>query len=164
MYLTRLFRYTTLAAPLLLGGTDVAALPDASAATEALYSDQVIVELPLEQAEIAAVALARLTIILHSAKQRAAEALCHGHWPPDGVTLQEVGPVVVRQTPDKAVWRYEAIRRALPLKCNGVSRMRFFREMSRHLPAWIAIRPAGTARCFRQGLVLTGPATQFANR
>jgi hypothetical protein len=163
MYVMRLFRYTALAS-LLLHSTGASALPDASAATEALYSDQVIVELPLERAEIAAVALARLTIVLHRAKQRAADLLCHGRWPPDGETLQEVGPVVVTQTPGQPVWRYEAMRRALPLKCNGVSRMRFFREISRHLPAWIAIRPAGTTMCFRQGAVLTGPATQFANR
>jgi hypothetical protein len=164
MCVTRLFHCAVLAVPLLLTSTDVGALPDASAATQALYSDQVIVELPLDQAEIAAVALARLTIVLHRAKQRAADTLCHGRWPPDGATLQQFGPVVVAQSPGDAVWRYETIRRALPLKCNGVSRARFFMEMSRYLPAWVTVRPAGETTCFRQGSRLTDPVEQFANR
>jgi hypothetical protein len=164
MRVTRLLRCTVLAVPLLLTSTGAGALPDASAATQALYSDQVMVELPLEQAEIASVALARVRIVLHHAKQRAADTLCDGRWPPDGATLQQAGPAVVRQSPGVAVWRYAAIRRALPLKCKGVSRARFFMEMSRHLPAWVTIRPAGETTCFRQGMRLTDPAEQFANR
>jgi len=141
------------------------ALPEAAASTESLYYDQVSARIPRDQAPIASVAMARLIIALHSARKLAVQSLCNGNWSPAGETLQRIGPYLPpTQTSEDSVWIYQSLQRAQPLTCGEVSRARFFREMSRHLPAWISIRPAGQTTVFNQGAVQARHRPAFARR
>jgi hypothetical protein len=126
--------------------------------------DQVIAHIPYSRAVIASAALAELNIILYKAKTSAEQILCHGHWSPSGEALQQVGPLAVKQRAARKVWLYQSLRRAHPLACDGVSRAQYFLEMSRHLPAWVSIRPAGQTSAFNQGLVQPLPPAYFAER
>lgn len=126
--------------------------------------DQVIASVPRNEAATASVALASITIALHRAKQSAEHELCGGRWAPRGNLLRRQGPAIDRNPPGTAKtptpWHYNALRQALPLACNKVSRAEFFLEMSRHLPAWIQIRPAGQLSAYRQGEnILLNPQT-----
>jgi hypothetical protein len=141
------------------------ALPEAAATAEAFYYDQVSARIPRDEAPIASVAMARLIIALHSARKLAAQSLCNGNWPPAGQTLQRIGPFLPpTEVSEDSVWIYQSLQRAHPLACGQVSRARFFQEMSRHLPAWISIRPAGQTTVFNQGAVQARQRTAFARR
>jgi hypothetical protein len=123
--------------------------------------DQVIAKIPFNRAATAAVALAELNIAMHKAKKNAEQTLCHGNWSPTGETRQEVGPLVVKLNADQKIWLYRSLRRAHPLVCPRISRAQFFLEVSRHLPAWVSIRPAGQARVFNQGSVQPLPVSHL---
>jgi hypothetical protein len=154
---------------LLLAGTAVGrayALPQTDeAGGQAQDYDQVVVQMPVEQAPIASVAMARLMIVLHKARKQAALTLCNGNWTPGGEPIQQIGPLALTPAPEEHIWLYESLRRPRPLACRDVSRARFFIEMSRHLPAWISVRPAGQAAAFRRGVAVS-PHTDaaFASR
>ncbi|HHJ16411.1 MAG TPA: hypothetical protein ENJ80_06910 [Gammaproteobacteria bacterium] len=126
--------------------------------------DQFIASVPRTEAQTASVALASITIALHRAKQSAEQTLCGGRWAPRGDLLRRQGPTLASNPPaatkTAASWRYNALRQASPLACDQISRAEFFMEMSRHLPAWIQIRPAGQLSAYRQGKnILLNPQT-----
>jgi hypothetical protein len=146
-----------------LAGFAVAGAEPEPAGTAADY-DQVIARVPADQASIAPVALAELNIALHQAKKQAATALCNGNWFADGEVIQQLGPVPAAPAGDTTVWIYRTERRAMPLPCEHTSRAQFFQEMSRHLPAWISIRPAGQLTGYSQGDALPLPDTLLTNR
>jgi hypothetical protein len=169
MVARRPFHSTRLPALLLLGCLAVCgrtqALPEAAAIAEGLYYDQVSARIPRDDAPIASVAMARLIIALHSARKFAAQSLCNGNIPTTGETLQRIGPFLPpTQTPGDRVWIYQSLQRPHPLTCGQVSRARFFQEMSRHLPAWISVRPAGQATVFNQGVIQARRRPVFARR
>ncbi|GEM_PF-2602453 len=116
--------------------------------------DQIMAQIPLDQAPLKSVALARLNIALHNARRAAAARLCGGQWAPQGAVRFRQGPVVA-QPPRQAVgtlsWHYTELRQPEALSCAPYSRAAFFLEMSRHLPAWVQVRPAGQVTAFRQG-------------
>jgi len=126
--------------------------------------DQVIAQIPGDHARIASVALAELNIALHQAKKQAALTLCQGHWMPSGEVVQQLGPLPVTQSDGGTIWIYQAARHAHPLACEHTSRAQFFQEMSRHLPAWISLRPAGELVTFSQGHVKPPPHPRLAIR
>jgi len=113
--------------------------------------DRVMAEMPSHQAAIGSVALAKLNIALRSARLHAQQALCQGHWSPGGKTMQVNGPEPATNAAGQPVWHYQSLRQPHPLACTGVSRARFFLEMSRHLPEWVTIHPAGYTSAFRLG-------------
>ena len=120
--------------------------------------DSVTAEIPAAQAAISSVALAKINIALRTARLSAQQTLCQGHWSPGGKTLQVSGPEPAVNTTGESVWHYHSLRQPHPLACTGVSRAQFFLEMSRHLPEWVAIRPAGHTSAFRLGKIEpTGP-------
>jgi hypothetical protein len=148
-----------------LGGPVPAApAPDIPAAMIMPDHDQVIARMPGPEAQIAPVMLAKLTIALHEAKKQAADALCQGHWLPDGERLMQFGPAPATLGDGSRVWAYQDARRALPLACDQVSRAQFFLEMSRHLPAWVTVRPAGQLTGYRQGTALFVAPSHLATR
>lgn len=126
--------------------------------------DQVIARMPGEEAEIAPAMLAQLNISLHRAKKQAAASLCQGHWLPDGERVQQLGPLPVTLDDGSTVWIYQAARRPQPLACEQVSRAQFFQEMSRYLPAWVTIRPAGQLTTYRLGNAQFIPPPHLATR
>lgn len=113
--------------------------------------DRVMAEMPAHQAAIGSVALAKLNIALRSARLHAQQTLCQGHWSPGGRTMQVSGPKPATNAAGQLVWHYQSLRQPHPLACTGVSRAQFFLEMSRHLPEWVKIRPAGYTVVFRLG-------------
>lgn len=125
--------------------------------------DQVMARIPGDTAGIAPVALAQLNIALHRAKKQAATALCKGSWLPDGEIVQQLGPLPVILTNYKTVWIYQVARRPVPLACEQASRAQFFQEMSRHLPAWVSIRPAGGLTTYRLGVAEPLPHPRLAS-
>lgn len=126
--------------------------------------DQVIARMPGGEAQIAPVMLAKLNIALHQAKKQAADVLCQGHWLPDGERILQFGPAPATLDDGSKVWVYRAARRAQPLACEQVSRAQFFLEMSRHLPAWVTVRPAGQLTAYRQGSVVFVAPSHLATR
>lgn len=136
---------------------------DAAEPSAAGY-DQIIARMPVEEAEIAPVALARLTIALHRAKKQAAETLCKGNWFADGELVQRLGPLSIALADHTTVWIYQASRQPAPLACEQVSRAQFFQEMSRHLPEWVSIRPAGLSTAYRLGVPLPPVHPHLAGR
>jgi len=126
--------------------------------------DRIIAEMPAEQAVIGSVALAKLNIALRSAKLHAQQKLCQGHWSPGGKTIQVSGPEPASGSTGQPVWHYQSLRQPHPLACTGVSRTQFFLEMSRHLPEWVTIRPAGYTVTFRLGEIEPTHATSLASR
>jgi len=113
--------------------------------------DRVVAEMPADQAATGSVALAKLNIVLRSARLHAQQTLCQGHWSPGGQITQVSAPESTTNAAGQPVWHYQSLRQPHPLACAGVSRARFFLEMSRHLPGWVTIRPAGYAVVFRLG-------------
>ena len=117
--------------------------------------DQVVAHPPLKQAPIASVALAQVNIALHMAKKNAEQALCNGLWTPLGHLAQpsRTGDKTLHTTnkPHSKNWHFNMLRYPHELSCGEVSRAMFFKEMSRHLPGWIRIRPAGQLTAFKQG-------------
>jgi hypothetical protein len=131
--------------------------------TDVPVYDQVMARIPGDVAGIAPVALAQLNIALHRAKKQAATVLCKGSWLPDGEIVQQLGPLPVRLTDHTSAWIYQAARRPVPLACDQASRAQFFQEMSRHLPAWISIRPAGGPTSYRLGIAEPVPQPRLAS-
>jgi hypothetical protein len=120
--------------------------------------------MPRKAAPVASVALATINIALHNARLNAEQALCGGLWAPRGRLLHQQGPSIalMRLSPHKTVknWHYNTLREAQPLACKTVSRADFFLEMSRHLPDWILIRPAGQFTAYHKGKnILLNPQT-----
>ncbi len=121
---------------------------------DSLAYDQIVARIPLRQASTGSVALANLNIALHNAKQQAEIKLCDGQWAAQGALVFQQGPVIERSpahTNEIPSWHYVALRHPWEFACGLNSRAAFFLEMSRHLPAWIQIRPAGQFTAFRQG-------------
>ncbi len=130
-----------------------------------LAYDQIVAWIPLRQASTASVALANLNIALHYAKQQAEIKLCDGQWSPTGSLAFQQGPVVERSsahTNEIPSWHYVALRHPWGFTCGTSSRVAFFLEMSRHLPAWVQIRPAGQFTAFRQGETVLLEQESFA--
>lgn len=122
--------------------------------------DEVIAMVPREQAPLASVVLAEVNIALHDARRRTQQALCAGQWTPNGTLLLQYGPqleVPEPATPQARSWIYQAIRQPNNIACDQVTRAGFFLEMSRHLPDWITIRPAGQPIAYRQGQGILPP-------
>lgn len=116
--------------------------------------DEVTARLPLAQAPVASVALARINVALHQARQRAGQQLCADQWTPSGALYLEWGPQLEEHSPATTrapYWSYRSLRQPSTAACQGISRDRFFQEMSRHLPDWITVRPAGREIAYRQG-------------
>jgi len=132
------------------------------------HYDEVIAVIPREQAALASVVLAEVSIALHGARQRTQHVLCAGQWTPNGPLVLQYGPQLEAQSSAAShprSWIYRAFREPSTLSCNQVTRARFFVEMSRQLPDWITIRPAGQPIAYRQGQsVLPPPQTRMAAR
>ncbi len=119
---------------------------------DSLAYDQFIARIPLDYAPTGAVALATLNLALHKAKKQAEITLCKGQWTPHGSVVFQQGPAIKRSPPQGIPsWHFNAFRQPWELACGTTSRAAFFLEMSRYLPAWIKIRPAGQLLAFRQG-------------
>ncbi|MFQ5643598.1 MAG: hypothetical protein ACE5FQ_07850 [Thiogranum sp.] len=121
-----------------------------------LNYDQIVARIPMDQAPIRSVALANLNIALHYARQQAVITRCDGQWTPRGPVVFRQGPAIVQgsshaRVPRVSSWHYVALRQPGILACDTGSRAAFFLEMSRYLPAWVQIRPAGQLTAFRQG-------------
>jgi len=125
--------------------------------------DRVMAEMPAHQADIGSVALAKLNIALRSARLNAQQTLCQGHWSPGGKTMQVSGPEPATNAAGQPVWHYQSLRQPHPLACTGVSRAQFFLEMSRHLPEWVTIHPAGYTTAFRLGETEPAHPTSLAS-
>jgi hypothetical protein len=126
--------------------------------------DRVTAEIPADQAAIRSVALAKLNIARRSARLHAQQTLCQDHWSPGGKTIQASGPEPTTNATGQPVWHYQSLRQPHPLACTGVSRTRFFLEMSRHLPEWVTIRPAGYTVVFRPGDIESTHPDSLASR
>lgn len=117
--------------------------------------DQVTAQIPRKEAPIASVALAKINISLHKARRKAEQKLCAGQWTPQGPVLHQQGPALEQASSAQGhanrFWHYNALRSPPSLSCSAVSRARFYLEMSRHLPEWVQIRPAGLNFAFQQG-------------
>lgn len=126
----------------------------ANSPRDSLAYDQIMAQIPVGHAPIGSVALANLNIALHSAKQQAEITLCDGQWTPQGTVVFQQGPAIeqrLSRTDEIPAWHYVAFRYPLKLGCNTNSRAAFFLEMSRYLPGWVQIRPAGQLSAFQQG-------------
>jgi hypothetical protein len=146
---------------MLTPSTTAQSLPEPPAAATELDYDQVTAYIPQAPGEIAAVALARLVIALHDARGRAASKFCSGNRAPSGAAVQQT----MDRLPDQKIWFYRSLRQPLPLACGPVSREQFFLEMSRHLPLWVSLRPAGQNTTFSQGAMIEPlPQSRFVNR
>lgn len=130
--------------------------------------DEVTALIPMEQAALASVALAQVNIALYNARLRAQQALCATAWTPNGALLLEYGPQLAEQAPaisHTRSWIYRSLRQPNNIACNQITRSGFFLEMSRHLPGWISIRPAGQQTAYRQGQGVLSPRhSQLAAR
>ena len=125
-----------------------------SSPRDSLAYDQIIAQIPVGRAPIGSVALANLNIALHSAKQQAEITLCDGQWAPQGTVVFQQGPAIEQRSShanEIPAWHYVAFRHPRELACNTNSRAAFFLEMSRYLPGWVQIRPAGQLSAFQQG-------------
>lgn len=134
--------------------------PAVSSRHSHLTYDEVSARVPREIAPIASVAVAQVNIAMHRARQLAELRLCAGHWTPQGAILFEVGPLFTPSAAagdDDGAWHYQAFRQPEALFCGDITRARFFEELSRHLPHWIMIRPAGQTTAFRQGIAVALP-------
>lgn len=138
--------------------------PDRSLQTSLNY-DLLLADIPRQQAPIASVALAKLQIALYQAKTRTEQQLCNGNWSPRGKTLSQSGPeFTVHSDTRNKNWHYRSLRQPHPLACPRVTRAQFFMEMSRHLPKWVVIKPAGQLTAFSQGHIHIIQATSVASR
>jgi hypothetical protein len=129
--------------------------------------DQILARVPVPEAPIASVAQARVEIALHKARQKAGTRSCAGRWVPSGpVSSSHYGTATTKArlvSRDKDYWYYQVSREPLPLTCANASRADYFLEMSRHLPEWVIIRPAGQQFAFQGGrTVAAGRTTVLA--
>jgi hypothetical protein len=125
----------------------------ATSATHWLH-DQVVARIALEQAPIASVAEAQVKIALYRAKQKTEQNLCAGYWTNQGAVLNQRTPAILEQTDQSSkrqFWLFQSSWSAQTISCPDTTRKQFFLEMSRHLPEWIEIRPAGPVIAFQQG-------------
>jgi hypothetical protein len=124
---------------------------------ETLAYDEIVARIPHTEAPIASVALSKVNIALHNAKQIAEQRLCSGEWVPPGEVSNQHGPIMEKQqgdVPGETFWIYSLSMRPQHIACGKTTRTRFFLEMSRHLPDWISIRPAGQITAFRNGEIV----------
>ncbi|VAW75141.1 hypothetical protein MNBD_GAMMA15-1932 [hydrothermal vent metagenome] len=132
--------------------------------------DEFTANIPLQQAETPSVALAQIYIALYHAKQITEAKLCDGKWTSSGTLLYRQGPGINADSrPDNTgggnqSWHYQSLRQPVALVCPNVVRGEYFLEMSRHLPAWISVRPAGYETTFRLGQVFTSGQHSLATR
>ncbi|HFD80220.1 MAG TPA: hypothetical protein ENK05_07515 [Gammaproteobacteria bacterium] len=130
------------------------ATPSSTPPQDEYAYDQVVAEIPLARAATAGAALAVVNVALHEARRRAQQQLCAGRWSPSGPVRRQDGPRRPKQPTTmsgKSHWYLQTLREARPLACNGSSRAQFFMEMSRYLPDWIRLRPAGQLTAFSHG-------------
>jgi len=113
---------------------------------------------PRQQAETPSAALAKINIALYRAKQLTEERLCAGKWTPRGALLYQQGSEAA------GTWFFESFRTPDTLICTGITRTEYFMEMSRHLPGWISVRPAGETSTFRLGQAFTKGQHSLATR
>lgn len=156
----KLFRYSSKLAAIitacwvLAGAVQAQDLSNTSPESEHWEFDQFTAWIPLDDAPLPSVALAQLNVALYTAKQRTAQSLCSDQWMANGPLYDQAKPSLQPLTAGhsgKQAWFYYALRHPKPVPCKNVSRVRFFREMSRHLPEWVVVRPAGYRTAFRQG-------------
>jgi hypothetical protein len=152
--------------PLVAAFSTHAASPDTVSVTrtDAAELDMISAQFSAEQAPIAAVALAEIALALNAAKHRTEHELCNGRWSPSGVAVSGSEPELITLHSGEQVWVIQSLRRPQPVACEQISRSRFFLAMSRHLPEWIQIRPAGQLSMFRAGEVMPPSAAALASR
>ncbi len=130
--------------------------------------DEVVARVPRRQAEIPSVALAQINIALYRARQLTEARLCSGKWTPRGTLQYRRGPEAessrANKTPDNNAWYFQSLRHPVTLVCPNVTRAEYFMEMSRHLPAWVSVRPAGYETAFRLGQAFTDGQHSLATR
>ena len=131
--------------------------------------DEVIARVPRQLAETPSVALARLNIAVYRAKHLTEQRLCEGKWTSSGTLLYqytstETGPRSPESANDRDTWLVQTFRNPVQLACPDVTRAEYFLEMSRHLPDWISVRPAGQTTAFRLGQVFTAGQHPLAVR
>lgn len=131
--------------------------------------DEVVAQVPRQQAEVPSVALAQINIALYRAKQLTEARLCTGKWTPRGTLLSRQGPETAG-TPSNEnrggnePWYFQSLRHPETLVCPNVTRAEYFLEMSRHLPTWVSVRPAGYETTFRLGQAFTDGQHSLATR
>lgn len=133
--------------------------PENGASHSSLQFDQVIARVPAKQAPLAAVALAQIEIALYEARNSAAATLCPGNWTPRGPIHETQGPYPadpLHADRKSSYWIYQSLREPVAVQCGQVSRSELFLEISRHLPDWILIRPAGQTVAYRRGKAVPG--------
>ena len=131
--------------------------------------DEVIAQVPRQQAKTPSVALAKTNIAVYRAKHLTEQRLCDGRWTPRGTLLYQH----TSGKPDTRLrstegggdsWVVQTLRNPVNLACPGINRAEYFLEMSRHLPPWISVRPAGQITVFRLGQAFTGGQHPLAAR
>jgi hypothetical protein len=135
------------------------------AATEnRLEYDEFIAQIPRQQALTASEALAQINIALHHARQRAAAEACGGRWIASGRLVRQYGPALKHNGGADAgarFWRFRSFREPQLFACDGFGRAAVFLEISRHLPSWMSIRPAGQITAYQQGRSLLAGEDAF---
>jgi len=131
--------------------------------------DEVIAHVPRELAETPSVALAKLNIAVYRAKHLTEQRLCAGKWTPSGTLLYQYTPGETgfrsqESKNDRDTWLVQTFRNPVQLACPDITRAEYFLEMSRHLPDWISVRPAGQTTAFRLGQVFTAGQHPLAIR
>ena len=163
-----LLRQIACLAALLPSGFMALAQPPADDPASPRRVDEVQARLPVERAATSSVVLARIQIALHRAYRNTSQSLCGGHWMPRGRLVFRQGPERLSNDGHPATngghWVYRALRHPPALDCKGVSRAEYFLEVSRHLPDWISIRPAGQLIAFRSGQPDTRDRIPLASR
>ncbi len=131
--------------------------------------DEVIAYVPRQLAETSPVALAKINIAVYRAKQLTEQQLCAGKWTPRGTLLYQQGPEATAprshsSNSNRGSWYFQTFRNPETLVCPDITRAEYFLEMSRHLPEWISVRPAGQTTTFRLGQVFTEGQHSLAAR
>jgi len=133
--------------------------------------DEMIAYVPRQLAETPPVALAKINIAVYRAKQLTEQQLCAGKWTPRGTLLYQQGPEAAGPRPysnndsgNRNSWYFQTFRHPQELVCPDITRAEYFLEMSRHLPEWISVRPAGQTTTFRLGQVFTEGQHSLAAR
>jgi len=128
--------------------------PDIFLSSDARWShDEIVAYVPRQLAETPAVALAKINIAVYNAKQLTEQQLCVGKWTPRGTLLYRQGPRPYDNKGNNGVWFIQTFRSPENLICSDVTRAEYFMEMSRHLPEWVSVRPAGQTITFRLGQI-----------
>ncbi|TCK19187.1 hypothetical protein DFR30_2484 [Thiogranum longum] len=144
-------------------------LPNFTNSDGRLAHDEVIAHIPRHLAETPSVALAKFNIVLYRAKHLTEQRLCEGKWTPRGALLYQYIPGEADTRPHTSgnkpgSWLVQTFRSPVNLACPDTTRAEYFLEMSRHLPAWISVRPAGQITVFRLGQAFTGGQHPLAAR